>query len=163
MTFPPASAALAALRSSPAEPAAIGLALALLVGAFARLAGLDRDRSFYPTVLVVIASYYALFAVMADSMPALLPECLAMGVFVVLAVVGLRRSPWVVVAGLAAHGLFDLVHAHLTNNPGVPTWWPAFCLSYDVGAAAWLAWLGRRDQVGRLPGLAQGSPSRSEA
>ncbi len=163
MTFPIASATLAVLRSTPAAPAAVGLALALLVGAFARLVGLDRDRSFYPTVLVVVASYYVLFALMADSMPALLPECLAMGVFVVVAVVGLRHSLWVVVAGLAAHGLFDLVHAHLTNNPGVPAWWPAFCLSYDVGAAGWLAWLGRRDQVGRRASLAQGCPSRSEA
>ena len=163
MTFPIASATLAVLLSTPAAPAAVGLALALLVGAFARLVGLDRDRSFYPTVLVVVASYYVLFALMAESLPALLPECLAMGVFVVLAVVGLKRSLWVVVGGLAAHGLFDLVHAHLTSNPGVPAWWPAFCLSYDVGAAGWLAWLGRRDQVGRRPSLAQGCPSRSEA
>ena len=43
---------------------AIGIVLALCVSVFARVVGLDRDRAFYPTVLVVIASYYVLFAVM---------------------------------------------------------------------------------------------------
>jgi hypothetical protein len=35
-------------------------------------------------------------------------------------------------------------HGHLVNNPGVPTWWPAFCLTYDITAAAFLAWLLKR-------------------
>jgi hypothetical protein len=26
----------------------------------------------------------------------------------------------------------------------MPAWWPAWCLAYDVGAAACLAWLLRR-------------------
>jgi hypothetical protein len=40
-----------------------------------------------------------------------------------------------------AVGVFDLVHAAVISNPGVPGWWPAFCLTYDVTAAAYLAWL----------------------
>lgn len=44
---------------------AIGIALALIVSCFARVTGLDRDRAFYPTVAIVIALYYVLFAVMA--------------------------------------------------------------------------------------------------
>ena len=42
----------------------IGALLALAVGISATSLGLDRDRAFYPTVTIVIASYYALFAVM---------------------------------------------------------------------------------------------------
>jgi hypothetical protein len=42
----------------------IGFALALAVVGAATMIGLDRERSFYPTVLIVIASYYVLFAVM---------------------------------------------------------------------------------------------------
>lgn len=42
---------------------------------------------------------------------------------------------------LAAHGIFDLVHGSVISNPGVPTWWPEFCLAYDVTAAVYLAWL----------------------
>jgi hypothetical protein len=36
----------------------IGVVLALVVCAFAMLAGFDRDRVFYPTLLTVIATYY---------------------------------------------------------------------------------------------------------
>ena len=42
----------------------IGLILALAVAGFAAVLGFDRERVFYPTLLIVIASYYALFAVM---------------------------------------------------------------------------------------------------
>jgi hypothetical protein len=34
----------------------IGLILSVAVAAFATLIGLDRERAFYPTVLIVIAS-----------------------------------------------------------------------------------------------------------
>ena len=42
----------------------IGGMLAFAVGGLASVVGLDRDRAFYPTVLIVIPSYYPLFAVM---------------------------------------------------------------------------------------------------
>ena len=58
--------------------------------------------------------------------------------FVVVAVIGLKRHLGLVAAALAAHGVLDFFHGHLINNPGVPEWWPAFCLAYDVAAAALL-------------------------
>jgi hypothetical protein len=119
----------------------VGALLALSVGLFATAVGLDRDRAFYPVVTVVIATYYALFAVMGASTQALVLECLAAAVFVVAAATGFRWSLWVVVVALAAHGVFDLVHAAVISNPGVPAWWPEFCLAYDVAAALYLAWL----------------------
>jgi hypothetical protein len=48
---------------------------------------------------------------------------------------------------LAGHGFFDAVHGYVIENGGVPAWWPAWCLAYDVGAAAGLAWLLRRGLV----------------
>jgi hypothetical protein len=33
----------------------------------------------------------------------------------------------------------DFFHHLLIQNPGVPVWWPGFCLSFDVFAAAFLA------------------------
>lgn len=119
----------------------IGAGLALLVGLFGTLVGLDRERAFYPTVLCVVASLYALFAVMGGSHQALALECIGTAVFVGAAAAGFRRSLWLVVAGLAAHGVFDFLHGRLIANPGVPTWWPQFCGAYDVVAAAYLAWL----------------------
>ena len=121
----------------------VGALLAQLVSGFARLVGLDRDRAFYPTVLIVVASYYVLFAVMGGSMRALVLELVVMGVFTVCAVAGLQYRMWLVVTGLAAHGLFDVVHARIIDNPGVPAFWPAFCMAYDIAAAGCLAWLFR--------------------
>ena len=43
----------------------IGVVLALAISGGATLIRMDRDRAFYATVLLVVASYYALFAVMA--------------------------------------------------------------------------------------------------
>lgn len=125
----------------------IGLVLSVSVAAFARVAGLDRERAFYPTVLVVIASYYVLFAVMVQSTRAVLLEYAVLSLFVMVAVAGLRASAWVIVGALAGHGLFDAVHPTLFANAGVPPWWPAFCLAFDCGAAACLAMLLLRPAV----------------
>ena len=119
----------------------IGFGLALVVAAFARVSGLDRDRSFYSTVLIVVASYYLLFAAMGGDPRALVGELVARGVFVAAAVAGLRYGSWLVAAGLVAHGVFDFVHGDLVTNPGVPDFWPAFCATYDVTAGVLLAWI----------------------
>jgi hypothetical protein len=119
----------------------VGALLAFAVGLFATASGLDRDRAFYPTVAIVIASYYSLFAVMGGSTRTLVLESLVGGAFLAAAVLGFRSSLWVVVVALGAHGGFDLAHGAILWNPGVPGWWPAFCLAYDATAAVYLAWL----------------------
>jgi hypothetical protein len=117
----------------------VGALLALAVGGLATLVHLDRDRAFYPTVLIVVASYYALLAVMGNSSHALIQESIAICVFLVAALVGFKSSLWLVVVGLAGHGLFDLVHGRVITNPGVPLWWARFCAAYDIIAAGYLA------------------------
>ena len=119
----------------------IGGVLAVLVSLFARVVRLDRDRAFYPTVAIVVAHYYVLFAVMGGSVHALAIELMVMTAFVFGAVAGLRLNMWFAVAALAGHGVLDAFHAGLIDNPGVPVWWPAFCGTYDIVAAALLAWL----------------------
>jgi hypothetical protein len=126
--------------------------LALSIGLSATFLGLDRDRAFYPTVMIVIASYYALFAIMGGSVQVLAFESIAIVTFLVASIAGFRRSLWLVVAALAAHGMFDFVHGQLIANPGVPLWWPPFCLAYDVVAAAYLAWLLSRSKVRAVSG-----------
>ena len=120
-------------------PFLIGVGLALAVGAFAASTGLDRDRAFYPTVLIFVGSYYALFAIQGSAPTILAWELGGVLLFGTAAVLGFKASQWIVVGGLAGHGLFDAVHGHVLANPGAPTWWPAFCAAYDVTAAAWLA------------------------
>ena len=125
----------------------IGVVLALAIGLSATFLGLDRDRVFYPAVTMVVASYYALFAVMGGSGQVLAFELIPIVAFLVAAVVGFKRSLWLVVVALAAHGVFDFFHGQLIANPGVPLWWPSFCGAYDVVAAAYLAWLLSRSKV----------------
>src|SRR5206468_7274924 len=110
----------------------IGVVLAAAVCAFAMAAGFDRDRVFYPMLLIVIATYYILFAVMGSSTPALTIESLAAGSFLILSVAGFKKNLWLVVAALAGHGVFDFWHDLFIQNAGVPLWWPGFCLSFDI-------------------------------
>lgn len=129
-------------------PALIGAGLAVAVVIFARLVGLDRDRAFYPVVLIIVGSYYVLFAVMAGGAGHLPPELLMFGLFAAGAVLGFRTSLWIVAVGLAAHGLFDFVRGDLLPGVGIPARWPAFCGAFDLTAAVLLAamilWMQRK-------------------
>jgi hypothetical protein len=120
---------------------AVGAVLAIVVGVFGTGVGLDRDRAFYPVVMIVIACLYGLFAILGGSTQALVLDLLAGLVFIAAAVWGFKSSLWIVAAALAAHGVFDLVHGDVISNPGVPAWYPAFCFTFDVVFAAYLAWL----------------------
>jgi hypothetical protein len=117
----------------------IGAGLGLAISAFAQLVGFDRSRNFYPLALIVIASYYGLFAAMAGARSAYMLEALIFGVFASLAIVGFRACLWVVVIGLLAHGAMDFVHGFLVTNPGVPRWWPGFCASIDIAMGLYAA------------------------
>ena len=125
-------------------PYLIGIVLALIVVAFARFVGFDRDKVFYATVVIVVGSYYVLFAAMSQSVHTVVLESVLMMVFVAAAVIGFKSSVWFLVAGLAGHGMLDFVHGSVVTNAGVPAFWPAFCGSYDVAAGAILAWLVKR-------------------
>jgi hypothetical protein len=125
----------------------VGVVLALAISIGASAIGMDRERSFYPTVLAVVATYYALFAIMAGSTHALLSEAVPIAVFLLAAVTGFKKALWWVVIGLVGHGLFDFVHGHLISNPGVPVWWPGWCLAYDITAGAYLACLLSRSKT----------------
>ena len=108
---------------------------------FGMLAGFDRERLFYPMMLPPIATYYVLFAAMASSTAALTSESLAATIFLLSAVVGFKKNLWLAVAGLVGHGVFDFFHHLVIQNPGMPVWWPGFCMSFDVLAGAFLALL----------------------
>jgi hypothetical protein len=122
-------------------PFVIGLVLSVGVAVFARWSGFDRDRAFYPTVVIVVASYYVLFAAMTGSLHTVLMETAVMAVFAIAAVAGFRSNAWIVAAALAGHGVFDFLRGGVLENAGIPAWWPAFCGAYDVGAGAILGWL----------------------
>jgi hypothetical protein len=90
-------------------------------------------------VLIVIASYYVLFAVMGASGRTLAIEIAVASGFLLFAVLGFKRNLWMVVAALVGHGVFDFVRPWFIDNPGVPYWWPGFCLVFDVVVGGLLA------------------------
>ena len=73
----------------------IGALLGIVTCAFALLAGFDK-RVFYPVLLIVIATYYVLFAVMGNSMRALTIDSLVVGLFLAVALVGFKKNLWFV-------------------------------------------------------------------
>ena len=121
----------------------IGIGLALAVCAFALVSGFDRDRAFYPTVAIVVATYYILFAVIGGSTSgfgsALGKETVVALAFAALAVAGFKKNLWLAAAAIAGHGLFDAVHHLFIHNPGMPAYWPGFCMAFDIVAGGWLA------------------------
>ncbi len=129
----------------------IGIGLALAISLLARVVGFDRERSFYPVVMIIIASYYGLFAVMGGSQQSFIAEAVPMAAFMLAAIIGFRKNLWIVVAALAGHGVFDFFHEHLISNPGMPVWWPTFCGAYDIVAAGFLAVLLKRGQPPAIP------------
>jgi hypothetical protein len=89
-------------------------------------------------MLIVVATYYVLFAVIDGSHEVLLSEIALAAVFIVVAVVGFKRNLWLVAGALAAHGVLDFFHHTLVHNTGVPRGWPGFCLAFDLTAAVFV-------------------------
>ena len=116
----------------------VGVLLAVGIAVLGKFTRFDQDRSFYSTVLVIIASYYVLFAVLDGSGRALVWELVIAVAFSAVAIIGALLLPTLVGIGITAHGLFDLVHDALIENSGVPSWWPMFCGSIDVGLGLWV-------------------------
>jgi Family of unknown function (DUF6010) len=124
-------------------PVVVGVLLAVGIAALAKFTRFDEDRSFYSTVLVIIASYYVLFAVLGGSGHALVWELIIVVAFSTVAIIGALFLPTLVGMGIVAHGLFDIVHDVLIENSGVPAWWPSFCASVDVLLGIWVIILTR--------------------
>jgi len=120
-------------------PLLIGAAIAIVLAIGARITRADRDRSFYPTILIVIATYYVLFAFMPGES---IGEEIAMAsVFSIAAIAGGILLPVLVGVGILLHGVFDFLRPMFITNSGVPTWWPAFCAGADILLGAWVIWL----------------------
>ena len=81
-------------------PYLVAIVLAVLIVVVTRLAGLDRDRALYPVALIVIGSYYVLFAAMGGSTPSIVTETIGAIAFLVIAVIGFRINLWIVARGI---------------------------------------------------------------
>lgn len=117
----------------------VGILLSLATVVFAAVVGLDRERSFFATVAFVVATYYVLFALMGASYRTLMVEIAVAIGFFLIAAIGFKGNFWLVAIALVGHGVFDFVRSGFISNPGVPRWWPGFCMAFDVIFGGWLA------------------------
>ena len=93
------------------------------------------SATVYALGLAVIAAVYVGFAV-ADGRPKVIAvESSVTFAFVVVAAAAITGSPWLLVAGLAGHGLKDLWQ-HRTHFVANTRWWPPFCMIVDWVVAA---------------------------
>jgi hypothetical protein len=66
-------------------------------------------------------------------------ELLGVPLYGALAVVGLKRSPWFLVVGIAAHGVaWDSWH-YYANTGYIPSWYAIGCFLVDVGLGIYIA------------------------
>jgi hypothetical protein len=89
----------------------------------------------YALGLALIAAVYIGFAVADGRRTVIAVEVGVAAVFVVVAGVGVTGPAWLLVAGLAGHGVKDLWQQRSQFVAGT-RWWPPFCLVVDWVAAA---------------------------
>ena len=92
----------------------------------------------YALSLPLIAAVYIGFAVADGRRHVLAVETAVAAVFVVVAAAAVTGTPWLIVAGLAGHGLKDLWQ-HRTGFVAGTRWWPPFCATVDFVAATVIA------------------------
>ena len=92
----------------------------------------------YGMGLAVIASVYVGLAVADGRSTVIAVEVIVATGFIIAAAISVTGSPWLVVIGLAAHGLKDLWQ-HRRHFVANTRWWPPFCVVVDWVAAAIIA------------------------
>ena len=92
----------------------------------------------YALGLTLIAAVYIGFAVADGRARVIAVETVVAAAFVLLAAAGVTGPAWLLVAGLAGHGLKDLWQ-HRTGFVANTRWWPPFCAAVDFVAAALIA------------------------
>ncbi|MEQ8205011.1 MAG: hypothetical protein RIA65_02460 [Woeseia sp.] len=117
-------------------PLLIGIGLGGAIAVFARQSRFEQDRSFYPTVLIVIASYYVLFAVMSGAN--VVVEIAVALIFAAVAAGAATNWPVAAGWGIFLHGVFDFTRGGFLGDGGAPLWWPEFCGGIDVALGLWL-------------------------
>jgi hypothetical protein len=88
--------------------------------------------------LALIAAIYIGFAVADGRRHVLAVETAVAAVFVVVAAAAATGTLWLIVAGLAAHGVKDMWQ-HRTGFVAGTRWWPPFCAAVDFVAAGLIA------------------------
>src|SRR3712207_9488903 len=87
----------------------------------------------YALGLALIATVYIGFAVADGRRHVLAVETAVASAFVVVAAAAVTGTAWLIVAGLAGHGVKDMWQ-HRTGFVAGTRWWPPFCATVDFVA-----------------------------
>ena len=93
-----------------------------------------EPKTVYALGIAVIAAIYIGFSVADGRGHVIAIETIVAALFVVVAAAGVTGSAWLLVLGLAGHGLKDLWQ-HGTHFVRNTRWWPPFCATVDFVAA----------------------------
>ncbi len=115
-------------------PAICGAATGVLQAASPLAFWWLEPRTVYALGLTLIAAVYIGFSVADGRWHVIAIESSVAGFFVVVAAVSVTGSAWLLVLGLAGHGLKDLWQ-HRTHFVRNTRWWPPFCATVDWVAA----------------------------
>lgn len=100
------------------------------------------DALALPIFLATLPVYYMLFGVLASDATIVFKELLYGLVYIMTGLLlgRVRSSITVVVVALAwiSHGFYDYYHDVFFVNPGVFSWYPAFCALVDVVVGTYL-------------------------
>jgi hypothetical protein len=94
-----------------------------------------EPKTVYALGLPLIAAVYIGFSVADGRWHVIAAETIVVGLFVAVAAMSVSGSAWLLVAGLAGHGLKDLWQ-HRTHFVRNTRWWPPFCATVDWVVAA---------------------------
>ncbi len=111
-------------------PAICGAATGVLQAASPLAFWWLEPRTVYALGLTLIAAVYIGFSVADGRWHVIAIESSVAGFFVVVAAVSVSGSAWLLVLGLAGHGLKDLWQ-HRTHFVRNTRWWPPFCATVD--------------------------------
>ena len=118
--------------------AAIFIIVALVIY---RFAGEFASRSFLVLFLFIAAGLYIVFALRAgEGILWIVGEVVGVAIFGGMALLGLRGSPWWIVAGWALHPLWEVgLHSRGPGRSFAPESYTIACLSFDLLVAAYIA------------------------
>jgi len=106
------------------------------------LRGASFERNLLAAFLVgmplIYVARYLLASRGREANHSLWIEILGVIIFIALAVLGLKRSPWFLAIGIVAHGLaWD--SWHYRNSTYIPDWYAIACLAVDLALGAYVA------------------------
>lgn len=116
----------------------VGILSGIVIISAGKITQFEKDASFYPLILIVIALLYVLFAQMDQGLFVIIVETGVALIFIAMAIAGHKINDVWTVIGYSIHGLYDFFHPAILNNAGVPDWWPGFCLGIDEVIAGYL-------------------------